>query len=217
MLIRASNAAAHSGNLQQAQETAREAAAKAQSTLHKPSLAAACYTLASHLWSDEGASAVEARNCAETARDSALPNSEEYLLSTTLLARIETAIGNLDAAKNLLSELLARYEQKERAAGIADIYRSMGDLALKQRDSASAKQYFQASLTLYDNKVNDPLNQAGLLLSMGILAYQERDFAQARNVWERARDIGHANSLPQIKNLALQNLEVLAEAIDAHE
>lgn len=210
-LIRQANARAATGDLPAAQDSAALAVDAAKATFHKPSQSAAYYTYAMLLWSDENASATKAVEAAQLALDTATPHTEEHYMALTLLGRIEAGVGNFERAKTLTAELLAIYRRKNRTAGIADALRSFGDLALKQSDLATARTYFAESLELYENDINDPINQAGLLLSLGSLAYQEGTPLEAQRFWETAENLGQQNQHQQVILYAQQALAILTD------
>jgi tetratricopeptide (TPR) repeat protein len=211
-LINRANDAAARGNIQEAQDIAGEAVAKAQGVFHKPSRTAAHYTLATLLWSDETAPAENAREHAAKAVELATNHTEEYYMAVTLLARIDAGLGNFEHARALNENLLEIYRHKGRQRGIADVLRSFGDIALKENNLPTARQYFTESLTLYENSIDDPLNQAGLLLSLGSLAFREGDLEQAQQHWEGAVTLGEAHDIYQVVVYARRALETLAEA-----
>ncbi len=208
-LIRKANAASATGNLAQAQRQARAAVARAKLSLHMPSQVAAHYTLATMLWSDDTASVEEAREHAAKALELALGHTEEYYMAVTLLARIEAGLGNLEQAKRLNEQLLEVYKRKNRKAGIADVLRSFGDLALKSNELVAARQCFRESLAFYDADVEDPLNEAGLHLSMGSLEFREGDMNEARRHWERAHSIGTVHGFFQVVAMAQRGLSAV--------
>jgi tetratricopeptide (TPR) repeat protein len=210
-LIRQANSALTSGNFPAAQTVARQAVEKAEAVLHKPSQAAAHYTLATVLWSDETAPAAQAQEHAAAALVLSAIHTEEYYMAMTLLARIEAGIGNFDQARKLNQNLLDIYKRKNRQKGVADIMRSFGDLAMKEGNLTEARQYFQQSLVLYETKIHDPLNQAGLLLSLGSLSYREGNLTEARQHWEAAKLIGVKENLHQIVYIAEQALTPMEE------
>lgn len=210
-LIRRANDTAARGNLQEAQEIAREAVEQAQGVFHKPSRTAAHYTLATLLWGDESTSAEEAREHAAKAVELATNHTDEYYLAITLLARIDAGLGNFEHAKALNENLLEIYRRKARQQGIADVLRSFGDIALKENDLPTARGYFEESLALYENSIDDPLNQGGLLLSLGSLAFREGNLAQARSHWEQAAALGETHDIYQVTVYARRALAALAE------
>ncbi len=210
-LIRQANAAAARGDYPAAQHLAREAVERSQLVFHQPSRAAAHYTLATMLWSDETARAEEAQVHAATAAKLARPHTDEYYMAITLLARIEAGLGHLERAQALNENLLDIYQRKNRPQGIADVLRSFGDLALKRNDLPAAREFFEQSQALYESVVDDPLNQAGLLISMGSLAFREGDMDQARQHWERACALGQKHHFNQIITYAQRALDALAQ------
>jgi len=211
-MIRQANSASASGDHAEAQRAAREAVQYAsRSVQHRPTRAAAHYTLAAALWADENASMDEAREHAVRGLELATVHTDEYYLAMTLLARIDAGLGNLESARALNENLLDIYTHKNRRRGIADVLRSMGDLALKENNLAAAREYFQQGLAIYESGVDDPLNQAGLLLSLGTLAYREGAPEQAQQHWDMARSIGEMHHLPQVVRSAQQGLDLLAE------
>jgi tetratricopeptide (TPR) repeat protein len=210
-LIRQANAAAADGNLSEAQDIARQAVEKSQIVIHQPSRAAAHYTLATMLWSDETASAEEARQHAAKALELAMTHTEEYYMAITLLARIDAGLGNLEHARALNENLLEIYQRKNRQEGIADVLRSFGDIALKENDLQAAREHFSQSLALYQNEIHDPLNQAGLLLSLGSLAFREGNLSEAQQHWESAYRLGQENGFHQVVDYAQRALDALSE------
>jgi tetratricopeptide (TPR) repeat protein len=209
-LILRINSAASQGDYAEAQAIARQAVEQAERSLHQPSRAAAHYTLATMLWSDETASASEARDHARQALDLALSYTDDYFLALTLLARVEAGLGNLSQARALTEQLLEAYRRKDRQRGIADALRSFGDLALRENDLPAARQYFEEGLVMYRTEIRDPLNQAGLLLSFGSLAYREGNTEEARQRWDEASQLGIDHDLPQVVALARRSLSILA-------
>lgn len=210
-LIRQANSAAEQGNLNEAQHVAREAVTQAIDTQHIPTQVVAHYTLAVMLWSDVQASPEEARQHAAEALRMADTHTDEYYLAMTLLARIDAGLGNLEQAQALNENLLDIYRRKERHSGIADMLRSLGDIALKRGDLTDAREHFEHGLALYEEKVDDPLNQAGLLLSLGSLAFREQQFDEARQHWEQAKALGEVCRHYQIITSAQQSLTLLEE------
>ena len=126
------------------------------------------------------------------------------------MGRIEAGLGNLDQAHVLTEQLLDAYRRKDRRRGIADALRSFGDLALRENDLPAARQHFEESLRMYRAEIQDPLNQAGLLLSFGSLAYREGLPEEARQHWEEATRLGLDHGLPQVVALARRSLSILA-------
>jgi tetratricopeptide (TPR) repeat protein len=212
-LIQQANAASARGDYAEAQRAAREAVDRASQGIHQPSQVAAHYTLAVTLCADETASMAEAREHATTALELAKAHTDEYYLAITTLARIDASLGNLEHARELNESLLETYRNKNRRHGIAEILRNLGDLALKQDDLPAAKACFQQSLALYESGINDALNQAGLLLSMGTLAYREGDPGQAHQYWQTAYDLGQDLNLHQIMEAAERGLMLLSEVL----
>lgn len=210
-LIRRANAAASSGEFIKALRLARESVKKAENTFHRATQTAAHYTLATILWADENASPKEARKHAARALELAEIHSDEYYLAMTLLARIDAGLGNFEYAQALNENLLEIYQRKERHQGIADVLRSLGDLAMKQNDLSTARMYFEKSLKLYSSTVDDPLNHAGLLLSMGSLAYREGNFDTAKQYWEQAHRIGMHHQYYGVIESAQMGLNLLAD------
>lgn len=208
-LILRANSAAAQGDYAEAQAVARQAIEQAERSLHQPSRAAAHYTLATMLWSDETASASEARDHARLALELALSYTDDYFMALTLLARVEAGLGNLSQARALTEQLLEAYRRKNRRRGIADALRSFGDLALRENDLPAARQYFEEGLQMYRAEIQDPLNMAGLLLSFGSLAYREGNPAEARQHWTEASQIGMDHGLPQVVALARRSLSIL--------
>ncbi|MFC1959390.1 tetratricopeptide repeat protein [Chloroflexota bacterium] len=208
-LIRQANSSAAKGNYAEAQALATQAVESATNTFHKPSQTAAYYTCAMLLWSDEHAPIAKTTEYAQLALDTATPHTEEYYMALTLLARVEAGTGNFERAESLTSELLNSYRRKNRRAGIADALRSFGDLALKQDNLTAAHEYFEESLALYENEIDDPINQSGLLLSLGSLAYQEGNLLEAQRYWETAEKLGQQNKHQQIIDYAQQALAIL--------
>ena len=207
--IMRANAAAARGDFAEAQLIARQAVEQAENSLHQVSRAAAHYTLATMLWSDESASADEAREHARQALDLGLSYTDDYFLALTLLARIEAGLGNLSQAHILTEQLLDIYRRKNRRPGIADALRSFGDLALRENDLPAARRYFEESLGMYRTEIHDPLNQAGLLLSFGSLAYREGQPDEAQQRWDEALQLGLEHNLPQVVVLARRSLSIL--------
>jgi tetratricopeptide (TPR) repeat protein len=209
-LILRANGAASQGDYAEAQSVAREAVDQAEKTLHQPSRAAAHYTLATMLWSDETASASEAREHARSALDLSLNYTDDYFLALTLLARVEAGLGNLSQARTLTQQLLDAYRRKNRQRGIADALRSFGDLALRENDLPAARQHFEEGLQMYRDGIQDPLNLAGLLLSFGSLAYREGNPDEARQYWQEASALGMEHGLLQVVALARRSLSIPA-------
>lgn len=216
-LIQQANEAAMYGKLLDAHQIAQKAVLRANDTLHKATQAAANYTYAALLWQDESTSANEALYHAKRAAELATTHTNEYYLSLTLRARIEAELGNFDIATQLLEELLTIYRRKKRQSGVADALRSLGDISLKKRDFPQAHQRFNESLEIYRTDIHDPLNLAGLLLSFGSLCFQMGQMEMAQQHWQEAHQIGLAESLPQIKQLASRSLRLLQQDKNADE
>lgn len=211
-LIRQANAAAAAGDLPGAQLAAQEAVEKANLSQHSASRIAAHYTLATMLWSDEAASIEQAHFHAHTACELAIRHSDEYYLTLTLLTRIEAGLGHFERARQLNTELLESFQRKNRVQGIADALRTFGDIALKCNDLVTARQYFEQSLALYRDEIHDPLNLAGLLLSLGSLAFREGAPVQAAEYWQEASRLGESQGMSQITLLAQRSLSLLTKS-----
>lgn len=210
-LIRNANDAAAAGDYRQAQTIAQTAVTQSKVIFHGPTQATAHYTYATMLWSDETASAETAREHAAKAVEMAVPHTEEYYMAMTLLARINAGIGNFEKAQELNQKLLQTYEHKGRKKGIADVYRNFGDIALKQNDLLAAQSYFAQSVSLYEKEVDDPLNHAGALISIGLLAYRQNQPETARTYWEQAQQLGEKHGFVQVVEYAQRGLDVISE------
>jgi tetratricopeptide (TPR) repeat protein len=197
----------NSGAYDSARTSVESAIAAARNQDHTPSLAAAYYGMASVIWNSGGASE-DAHRYASLAAQHTKANTTTDLLVRTLIARLKVARGNYDAAQVILDDLLNFYEREERDAGRADVYRSLGDMYLEQgKYDLSREKYFSA-LELY-RKLEDPLNHAGLLVSLGGLMYQMQDQVEAVRYWQEARTLAEDNGYRHIVQAVNRAMDLL--------
>lgn len=197
------------GDFDRAMQKADYAIDAAHNQNHHASLAAAYYAKASVIWNSGGTSE-DAHHFASLAAQNSKPNTRTDLLVRTLIARIKAARGNTDAAILLNEDVLRYYYDSNDLEGQADILRSLGDIyrSLGQFDKAH-ERYF-AALNVYREQV-EPLNHAGLLLSIGTLMYQQSDAEQARRYWLEAQSIAEANGFRHILQRIDEAMQLLAE------
>ncbi len=162
------------------------------------SLAAAYYGKAAVIWGSGGTSE-DAHHYGHLAIQHTKANTRTDLMVRTLMARIKAGRGNFDAAILLNEDVLRYYYETNDLAGQADILRSLGDVYRAMRQYNKAQERYFAALQVYQNH-DDPLNLAGLLLSLGALMYQIEDFDQARRYWAEARSIAEAQGFRHVLN-----------------
>jgi tetratricopeptide (TPR) repeat protein len=197
----------NAGEYGAARASAQQAIALARAQDHTPSLAAAYYGMASVIW-NSGGSSEDAHHYASLAAQHTKANTSTDLLVRTLIARLKVARGNYEAAKLLLEDLLRFYESENRQDGKADVYRSLGDMYRVQGKNDLAQEHYFQALELY-HQADDPLNHAGLLLSIGTLMYQTGDSAEALHYWTEARLIAQGSGYGHIVEAVDKAMEVL--------
>lgn len=208
-LLRDADQFVNEGRHEHARESAERAVEVARMQEHPASLAAAYYGLAAVVWGS-GGDAVEAHRYAALAADNTKPNTQTDLLVRTLVARIKTARGNFSAAQVLNEDLLTFYREAGIIEGEADILRSLGDIHKAKGEYNRAEERYRQSLSLYNNAdLNDPINQSGLLISLGSLMFQVQRFDDARDYWTQARNIAVANGYRHVVEAAESGLELL--------
>lgn len=193
-----------------ARTSAERALSVAETQQHKPSIAAAYYGLASVIWAVKGDDH-QAIMYANMAVQNTRQDTTTDLLARTLVARIKSARGNHEAAILLNEDLLRYYWEQQQLNGVADILRSLGEVYMNMEHYAQAKERLIESLKLYLHDVDEPLNQAGVLLSLGSLAYQTQDPAEARYYWGEARNLAEAKGFRHVIEAVDQALEMLNE------
>lgn len=162
-----------------------------------PSLAAAYYGKAAVIWGSGGTSE-EAHRYASLAAQHSKADSETDLMIRTLIARIKAARQNFDAAIVINEDLLNYYKRENRLDGQANVLRSLGDIHKAQGEYERARERYLMSLALFVSVIDDPLNHAGLLMSLGSLMYEMQDFAEAKRYWLEGRAIAEANGFRDI-------------------
>jgi tetratricopeptide (TPR) repeat protein len=188
--------------------TAAEMAIKvARQQEHQPSLAAAYYGMAAVIWRSIGNHS-EAHRYASLAAENTDANTETDLLVRTLIARLKLARGNYEHAQYLNEDLLDYYTKTADLQGRADALRSLGDVHAAKLEYSTAEERYRQSLQIYDH-LNDPLNHAGLLLSMGSFMYQRQRFPEARDYWQQARNIGEAHGFRDVVASASEALQLV--------
>lgn len=191
---------------EKARVSAEQAIDIAREQQHSGSLAAAYYALAAVIWSSGGDSA-ESHRYASLAAEHCKPNTETDLMVRTLVARLKVARGNFTAAFALNEDLLDYYTQTADLRGRADVLRSMGDLHIAKAEMNRAHERYLESLSIYST-LNDPINHAGLLLSLGTLMYKMERKTEARDYWRQARDLAEAHGYPNIVESAEEGLKL---------
>lgn len=186
-----------SGDYDGARTSTEQAIDVALQQNHASSMAHAYYSMASVIWGS-GGDWQQAHYYASLALQNSKTNSTVDLLVRTLIARLKAGRGNYDAAIAINEELLRYYFEQNDFRGLADILRSLGDIYLATGDYEKAHTRYYESIRLYRNDVTDPLNYAGVLVSMGSLKYQTDDKTEARQYWAEARQIAEANGFRQI-------------------
>lgn len=161
-----------------------------------PSLAAAYYGKAAVIWGSGGTSE-EAHRYASLAAQHSKPDSETDLMIRTLIARIKAARQNYDAAIVINEDLLNYYKRENRLDGQANILRSLGDIHRAKGEYDRARERYLLGLALF-SFLDDPLNHAGLLLSLGSLMYEMQDFDQAKRYWLEARSLAESHGFRDI-------------------
>jgi tetratricopeptide (TPR) repeat protein len=184
------------------------AAARAQE--HAASLAAAYYGKASVIWTFTGDDA-QAHHYTNLAVQQTKTNTKTDLLARTLVARIKAARGNYEAAVVLNEDLLRYYYETNDLPGQADILRSLGDIYRAQGQFSIAQERYLAALGVYQT-YDDPINYAGLLMSLGTLHYQMNDRAQAQRYWQEARALAEGQGFRHVLLKIDEAMEVLKEA-----
>lgn len=196
----------NAGDYGNARNSAQQAIVLARAQDHTPSLAAAYYGMASVIWNSGGTSE-DAHHYASLAAQHTKANTSTDLLVRMLVARLKVARGNYEAAKLLLEDLLRFYESENRQEGKADVYRSLGDMYRIQGKNDLAREHYFQALGLYQH-FDDPLNHAGLLLSIGTLMYQTGDPAEALRYWTEARLIAEDKGYRHILEAVDKAMEV---------
>lgn len=162
-----------------------------------PSLAAAYYGKAAVVWGSGGTSE-EAHRYASLAAQHSKADSETDLMIRMLIARIKAARQNFDAAIVINEDLLNYYKRENRLDGQANVLRSLGDIHKAQGEYERARERYLMSLALFVSVIDDPLNHAGLLMSLGSLMYEMQDFAEAKRYWLEGRAIAETNGFRDI-------------------
>lgn len=161
-----------------------------------PSLAAAYYGKAAVIWGS-GGSSEEAHRYASLAAQHSRPDSETDLMIRTLIARIKADRQNFDAAIVINEDLLNYYKRENRLDGQANVLRSLGDIHRAKGEYERARERYLLGLAIF-SFLDDPLNHAGLLLSLGSLMYETQDFEQAKRYWLEARSIAEGSGFRDI-------------------
>lgn len=175
---------------------------------HFPSMAAAYYGVASVIFGS-GGDPYEAHRYCNLAMQNSQPNSITDLLTRTLVARIKAARGNYEAAIVLNEDLLRYYFETNNLSGLADILRSLGDIYILTGDYEKARERYAESLKLYRGEVDEPQNNAGVLLSYGTLMYQMKSHPEARAFWLEARNLAESHGFRNIVEAVDSALELL--------
>lgn len=197
----------HRGEFEAAAAAAQCAIDDALSKNHNPSIAAAYYAMASVIWNSGGASE-DAHHYASLAAQNTKADTQTDLLVRTLIARLKAARGNYEAAILLNEDLLRYYDREEVLEGRADVLRNLGDVYRAMGDYSLAKEKYYKSLSLY-KQLDDPLNHAGLLLSLGALMFQMSDRLGAAEHWQEARSIAESKGYRYILNQIDEALDML--------
>lgn len=205
----AADEALKQGDFERAMHKADSAIDTAFQQNHPASLAAAYYAKASVIW-NSGGSSEDAHHFASLAAQNSKPNTRTDLMVRTLIARLKAARGNSEAAILLNEDVLRYYYETDDLEGQADILRSLGDIYRAQGRFDLAQERYFAALSVYRDH-HEPLNHAGLLLSMGALMYQREDKEQARRYWLEAQSIAEANGFRHVLASIQAALEMLAE------
>lgn len=164
---------------------------------HNPSIAAAYYGMASVIFGS-GGDPYEAHNFCNLALQNTKANTTTDLLVRTLIARIKAARGNYEAAIVINEDLLRYYFENDHLGGLADTLRSLGDIYMLMGEYEKARERYAESLKLYRQDVDEPLNQAGVLVSYGSLMFQMNARPEARTFWLEARNIAETHGFRNI-------------------
>jgi tetratricopeptide (TPR) repeat protein len=104
---------------------------------------------------------------------------------------------------------MALYRKAGSLQGEAHCLRSLGDMALFQRDAQEARTRYREALSLY-RKVGDALGEANVLQRLGDLAHALSDPAAARSLYEEALRLYEKLQDPYSIGLAHVRLALLA-------
>jgi tetratricopeptide (TPR) repeat protein len=209
-LIRRAHGILKQGYQQKAHNVARDAFEVALLSSHRYSIASAAYTLATILWADSDADLNEVLNLLGKAQINAQSHSDTALGAKTLMARVEAALGNYEAAETLNEELLTYYVGKNSRSGEAEVLRNLGELRRQQGDFVNAPYYLNQSLNIY-RELGDSFHQGAALLSLGAIHLQIGAFDEAENCWREALALGEKVGEGQITRRAQNGLNLVAE------
>jgi predicted ATPase/transcriptional regulator with XRE-family HTH domain len=131
-------------------------------------------------------------------------------LSRHLIAETAFHLGDPDAAA-LAERAIAVLVEAEFPSVISVAYRVLGMVHFSRDDFAAARAMFERALTAHPSDVVE-LNRLAILVSLGWVAIQEADLAEAKGWLVQALTLAHTRFGPARLVLALEGLAQLAAA-----
>lgn len=108
------------------------------------------------------------------------PNSEMDFNTRLQLAQLAD---NPASAVSLLTKMAKQDKNKDR---LDQIYGTLGDIFLEQKDTAKALEYYTKGI---DSSTKNGLNKAAVLVTAGDIYYQQRDYVNASPCYKEATQI----------------------------
>ncbi len=108
------------------------------------------------------------------------PNSEMDFNTRLQLAQFAD---NPASAVSLLTKMAKQDKNKDR---LDQIYGTLGDIFLEQKDTAKALEYYTKGI---DSSTKNGLNKAAVLVTAGDIYYQQRDYVNASPCYKEATQI----------------------------
>jgi tetratricopeptide (TPR) repeat protein len=121
----------------------------------------------------------------------------ELIWALKALGQIERDLGRRETARPLYEEAVALCREDGDAIALAHTVRHLGDIYLDAGDLAHAEPCFNEALALYRSHEHAKLDLANAIRPLAILKDAVGDVEAARLLWEEARDLYEAASVPQ--------------------
>jgi diguanylate cyclase (GGDEF)-like protein len=144
-----------------------------------------------------------------------LGNTRERVEILTMLSQTYGRLGNNKEAERLAAECVAMAEQVGDDSLLASPLNRLA-ITVEQEDPTRARECYERALSLFQ-QLGDVRGQARCHSNLGIVAYLEARFDDARRSLTTAISLARAAGMPDLSGTASLNLGVMTQKLGDHE